>query len=152
MTSSQGQGYVRRQSVAAPRSRVFDALTTLDGLRGWWTPIVSGDPLGGELRFGFEGLDEVIVMRVDEASRPRRVRWTCLEHSSLPEWADTVIEMDLVDNEKTTDLELRHRGLTPVLACYDHCEAGWDHFLESIASYVEKGKGMPYRANRRGRG
>lgn len=44
---------------------MFDAITTLDGLRRWWTAIVTGsaDP-GGTLCFGLAGLDEQIVMRV----------------------------------------------------------------------------------------
>ena len=28
-----------------------------------------------------------------------------------------------------------------------YCEGGWDHFLGSIAGYVERGAGMPYRAS-----
>jgi uncharacterized protein YndB with AHSA1/START domain len=152
MTSAAPRDYVQRQVVRAPRARVFEALTTLAGLRGWWTSIVDGDALaGGELRFGFEGLDETIVLRVDQASRATRVRWTCVVHSSLPEWTNTVIELDLAERGTATDLRLRHRGLTPVLACYDHCEAGWNHFLASLAAYVEDGVGMPYRARRSAR-
>lgn len=144
--------FVHQRAIAARPEQVFDALTTLDGLRGWWTPIVRGSPLGGELQLGFEGLDETIVMRVDEAARPHRVRWTCRVHSSLPEWTDTQIELDIEARGGETELRLRHRGLTPQLACYDHCEAGWHHFLASIVAYVERGVGMPYRASRGRRG
>jgi uncharacterized protein YndB with AHSA1/START domain len=34
------------------RERVFDALTTLEGLAGWWTSLVSGTPTaGGKVEF-----------------------------------------------------------------------------------------------------
>jgi uncharacterized protein YndB with AHSA1/START domain len=72
-------GYTREIAFNAPANRVFDALTTLDGLAGWWTPIVSGNPAtGGKIKFEFAGLDEEIVMRVEETSRPSTVVWRCL--------------------------------------------------------------------------
>ncbi len=45
---------------AAPREAVFDALTTLDGLAGWWTSLVTGTPTAGgtiEFRFATRGGD-----------------------------------------------------------------------------------------------
>ena len=61
------QDYARCITIHAPRGRVYDALASLDGVRGWWTPVVSGRATtGGELRVGFEGLgeDQEIIMRV----------------------------------------------------------------------------------------
>jgi uncharacterized protein YndB with AHSA1/START domain len=52
------------------REPVFDAIATLDGLRRWWTTVVTGSAASGRtLRFGFAGLEEQIVIRVD-AVRP----------------------------------------------------------------------------------
>jgi uncharacterized protein YndB with AHSA1/START domain len=40
-----------RVGIAAPPARVYEALTTTEGLSGWWTRIVEGDPThGGTLR------------------------------------------------------------------------------------------------------
>ena len=143
--------YEMTRRIAAPSERVFDALATLEGLRGWWTPLVSGSTAPGEIiDFEFEGLDEHILMRVEESRRPERVRWTCLEHSSLPEWADTDIAFTVRPAGDDCELVILHRGLTPQLECYAHCEAGWDYFAASIARLVESGQGTPYRAaNRR---
>ena len=139
--------YTHRRTIGAPAERVFDALATLEGLRGWWTPLVSGAASPGDvLRFEFEGLDEHILMRVEDVRRPRQVRWTCVEHSSLPEWSDTAIEFEIRAREHTCELEIIHRGLTPQLECYTHCEAGWEFFAVSIARLAESGRGMPYRA------
>ncbi len=41
--------------INARRQNVFDALTTLNGLAGWWTTQTGGDPKPGgviEFRFG----------------------------------------------------------------------------------------------------
>src|SRR3954452_25213160 len=132
--------YEGQVTVRAPRARVFDAVSTLDGLRGWWTPLVSGATGdGGELRFAFDGLDEEIVMRVDAARRPSAVHWTCLVHTSAPEWNGTKIRFEVDDTGDGTRLTLRHSGLAPEVVA-----RGWDHFLASIGGYVEDGEGMPY--------
>lgn len=115
-------------------SNLYAALTTLSGLRAWWTPVVTGDPqAGGTLHFGFPGLDEQIVMHVDEATSTR-VSWTCLAHTGAPAWRDTVVTFDL-----DPQLSLRHTGIAP-----DEVEPGWQHFLASLATYVDTGIGTPF--------
>jgi uncharacterized protein YndB with AHSA1/START domain len=147
VTKTEAASYTKIQRVASSRERVYDALTTLEGLRGWWTPIVSGSGLGGgELRFDFEGLDEQIVMQVELAVRPVSVRWHCVRHTSLPDWADTTLDFGLVERSPSAcEIHFQHRGLTPKLDCYDSCSAGWDYFLASIARFVASGHGSPYR-------
>jgi uncharacterized protein YndB with AHSA1/START domain len=137
----------RRELVfAGPHERIFAALTTLDGLAGWWTPIVRGMPTpGGELEFGFTGLDETIVIRVDSATRPSSVAWTCLTHTGHPEWQGTRVVFQLAARDDQSGvLSFRHIGLSPTLSCFETCESGWDHFLASLINYAEHGKGSPF--------
>ena len=138
-----GIDYRRRVDIRAPRDRIFDAVGTVEGLRGWWTPLVVGAAeTGGQLCFAFEGLDEQVVMRVGEATRPSTVRWTCTMHTGHPEWVGTTIAFDIGER----DLWFRHVGLVPELQCYGVCELGWDRFLASLAAYAETGRGAPFRA------
>jgi uncharacterized protein YndB with AHSA1/START domain len=133
--------YTRDMAFDVPDDRVFDALTTLEGLAGWWTPIVRGTPTtGGEVRFGFAGLNEEIVMRVEEAARPTTVIWRCVAHTGHPEWADTRIVFELEPGR----LRFRHVGLIPRLSCYETCEAGWERFLTSLVEYAEQNTGSPF--------
>jgi uncharacterized protein YndB with AHSA1/START domain/ketosteroid isomerase-like protein len=132
--------HLARRHVAAPAEVVFDALTTLDGLAGWWTPEVSGSAeTGGLLRFGFAGVDEQIAMRVDEARRPDRVRWTCLEHTGSADWRGSAVTFSVVGLEDGCRLELRHAGVPPALV-----SPGWDRFLSSVAALAECGAGSPF--------
>ncbi len=58
--------FTRRRTLNSSAERVFAAIATLEGLRGWWTPLVQGTAAaGGDLRFEFEGLDQHIVMHVE---------------------------------------------------------------------------------------
>lgn len=140
--------YTKQVHFHVARECVFDAITTLEGLGGWWTPIVRGQTtVGDELRFSFEGLNEYIAMRVDKINRPSSVHWTCIIHTSLPEWAGTQPKFDLVaETPHSCELHFRHVGLTPKLECFHDCKLGWDHFLASLVEYVERGKGMPFGA------
>jgi hypothetical protein len=105
----------------------------VQGLRGWWTPIVTGSASpGNELHFGFPGLDEHIVMRVD-----RPLDWTCLLHTGSPEWQGSTVRFERSDQ----GLEFRHDGVPRALV-----ETGWEHFLASLAALVEHGQGMPFGA------
>ena len=82
-------GYDVVTSIAARDSaHVSAALTTLDGLAGWWIPTVTGSPeSGGDLTLSFG--EQRVVMHVDRADAPVSVVWTCRAHSRFPEWIDT---------------------------------------------------------------
>jgi uncharacterized protein YndB with AHSA1/START domain len=140
--------FARHVSFNASRTRVFDAVATISGLRGWWTPITGGSPApGGHLRFEFQGLDECIIMHVNCAKRPESVQWTCVMHTGLAEWTGTKVIFDLAKRTaQSCDLRFRHVGLKPNLSCFDDCRQGWEHFLASLVAYVEGGKGMPFGA------
>jgi uncharacterized protein YndB with AHSA1/START domain/ketosteroid isomerase-like protein len=144
---SDAAGYWAEISLGAPRQRVFDALTTLEGLAGWWASTARGSgSVGGQFELGFAGLDEKITMRVDAALISGSVAWTCLGHTGLPDWDGTKIIFTLADHDgDTTELSFRHVGLVPALECYDQCRAGWEQFLSSLRSYAEQGQGSPFQ-------
>ena len=141
---SDAGGYAAEVRIDAPRERVFEALTTLDGLAGWWVPDVTGSPEpGGQLTFSFGG--ERIVLQVDRAEAPTVVVWTCLEHSKFPEWSNTTLTFDLRGPDAdSTALVFRHVGLVPALDCYSLCAGGWDHYLASLASHATGDGGTPW--------
>jgi uncharacterized protein YndB with AHSA1/START domain len=144
--------YALEVAVQAPPERMFRALTTLDGLASWWTPIVGGTPTaGGQIQLGFPGLDEQIVLRVDVAAVPSTVTWTCLTHTGHSEWRNTTITFELFEHGRHSCLlRFRHIGLGPALDCYLTCRRGWDHFLASLVGHAERGQGHPFPERSRG--
>jgi len=62
------QDYESRLTLTASTDAVFDALTTIEGLAGWWAPVTGDGLTGGELTFKFDPAAPV-VMRVDAADR-----------------------------------------------------------------------------------
>jgi len=146
-----GRDYRRVLTVNAPVERLFDAIATRDGVCGWWTPLVRGSSdCGGTLRLEFEGMDEHIDPRVVASRRPREVEWRVVEHTSLDEWTGTKLRFEVSPaGEDESTLAFQHVGLSPKLECYDQCEAGWNHFLDSLVAFAERGEGAPFRAGRR---
>ena len=74
---------------SVPTERVYDALTTVDGLAGWWAEKTSGRPaLGGtlEFRFGLGGID----MRVVELDPGRRVQFM---HHCTTKWGTFLLSL-----------------------------------------------------------
>lgn len=148
MTTRPGKGpaaeataYARHLTIHAARQRVFDAIATLAGPRYWWTTIVTGSAApGGELRFGFAGLDEQIIMRVDNVQPPSAVQWSCIAHTRDDEWTGSKLRFELAARgPQACELDFRHTGIVP-----EAVADGWDHFLASLTAYAEHGQGNPY--------
>jgi uncharacterized protein YndB with AHSA1/START domain len=143
---SDGPDYRASVEIAVPPDRVFQSLTTLEGIAGWWTSRVAGSAhKSGKIELDFAGLDERIIMHVDAAIPNSSVLWTCTKHTGHPEWEETRIAFAITGHDSTgSTLTVHHKGLVPQLRCYDQCEAGWNHFLHSIRLYLEQGKGRSF--------
>ncbi|HEX7443605.1 MAG TPA: SRPBCC domain-containing protein [Acidimicrobiales bacterium] len=129
------------KTFAAGPDAVYSALTDVDALTGWWTPAGGDATAGGTLRFLMG--DQQVVMRVEQAGRPSRVRWDVLVCEPAPDWVGTSITYDLESVDAGTELRFQHHGLNPDLECFDQCHAGWTHFLASLVDYVDRGTGSP---------
>lgn len=137
--------------INAPPSAVYAALTTPEGLRGWWTEdcdVVTG--VGGtiHLRFGAHHKE----LRIERQDPGREVHWRCTgAHIAIPqftrkdEWVGTQLVFRLTpDGEGRTRLEFEHVGLVPTFECFSLCNDGWRHYLDSLQQFAETGQGTPY--------
>lgn len=134
-------GYQQTIQIRAARERVWDAVGTAAGPRNWWTTQVSGSAeAGGELRFGFAGLPEEMIMLVVASRRPAGVTWRCLAHNRDQEWAGTQLSFELASHGPgRCELTFRHTGLPGEVVA-----DGWRHFLASLTAYCEGGAGHPF--------
>jgi uncharacterized protein YndB with AHSA1/START domain len=132
--------------IDATREKVYQTLTTHNGIAGWWTGKVQGGHVEeGTVRFEFDGPGHIIDMRVEELRDPELVVWTCLTHNFFPEWSSTKVKFALTaESEESCKLSFEHLGLKPDCECYGDCSRGWDHFLPSLVSFCETGAGSPW--------
>ena len=120
--------------------QVYDALTTVDGLAGWWTEDTKGSAaVGGVLAFRFDqgGFD----MEVVDARPSEHVTWRVLDGPA--EWIGTTVEWDLRQDGDFTIVLFSHRGWEEPVEFMHHCSTKWGSFLLSLKAFVETGQGAP---------
>lgn len=134
--------------IAAAPEKVYAALSSLPGLRGWWTEVAGDTGVGGEIVFTFGGRGAT-RMRIEATDAPRggqaRVHWLCLGSEAVADWKGTRVEFALSPGANgSTQLRFEHLGLVPALACFEDCQKGWNKYLPSLKAYAETGAGYPY--------
>lgn len=136
--------YEAQVDFTQPPEAIFDALTTVHGLAGWWSPAAGCGAVAGDvLRLDHNGKG-TLVLEVDAVEQQRLVGWRVQSYTLNEEWAGTKIMFRIGPGEEGgTVLAFRHDGLVPELECYDRCSRGWDYFLPSLRDYVETGTGRP---------
>jgi uncharacterized protein YndB with AHSA1/START domain len=99
---------LHRVGIKSPVAEVYAALTTAEGLAGWWTTNTQGDgnDLGGVLqfRFGAGGFD----MKVLELDPGKRVLWEVVDGPE--EWIGTHVNWDLDQVDGYTIVLFSHQG------------------------------------------
>lgn len=138
--------FARRLVVRAPRERVFDALSSLSSIRGWWLPDVSGSTvIGSEFTLKHYASEQQIRLRVEEASRPSLVQWLCRERTDFLEWFNTRLTFELINEASWTELRFQHKGLRDDQICYEPCASEWDLYLSRLVSFIETGDAFRLR-------
>lgn len=121
---------------------VYATISTIDGLRQWWTTDTTGSSeVGGTLRFR-HGKPGGPSMKVTEVEKNARVRWRCVEDSG--EWVGT--EFTFALSEKNGQVTLRFtqakwREVTDSLA---FCTTKWGVYLMGLKELIESGTGRPW--------
>lgn len=125
--------------------RVYQALTTEEGVRNWWTRDADLDSkIGGTGEFRFYGGKGVTNVRVDELKPPVRVGWKTISANAPGGWNGTTITFDLRAEGGDTVLSFAHRGFGQADEGYALVTTGWAYYLVSLQQYLETGKGAPH--------
>ena len=128
---------MHRIKIPAPPEQVYQALTTADGIRNWWTRDAELDQQTGE--FGFYGRRFVARVNVDELTPPTRVSWSVTNAA----WDGKTIQFDLQADGSDSWLSFTHRGFSKADQGYAGATTRWGYYLLSLRRYLQTGKGMP---------
>jgi uncharacterized protein YndB with AHSA1/START domain len=134
-----------RVGIDAPIERVYEAVATPEGLAGWWTPDVAGEPAeGGRLAFGFGGPEPAAVFAIEELTPPTRVRWRCV--AGMAEWLGSTVTYDLHEADGETVVLFTHSWLEASEVLH-HCSTKWATFLLGMRAGLEGGTPTPWPAD-----
>ncbi len=137
---------IHKVGIKAPLSKVYAALSSVEGVAGWWTRETSGsEKLGGTMnvlfrdpngeekgRMGFELLkltpNEEVVWRFT---------------SGPEEWIGTEATFQLDRRGDQTVVLFGHRNWREAKEFMAHCSMKWATFLLSLKQLAETGEGRP---------
>jgi uncharacterized protein YndB with AHSA1/START domain len=137
---------IHRVGIKAPPSKVYSALSTIEGVAGWWTKETSGvSRPGGSIDFQFSSPSgeriggmtmEVLALDPDKA-----VRWRC--KAGPEEWIGTDVVFKLAQDGDYTIVHFGHKNWREAVEFTEHCSMKWATFMLSLKELVETGKGRP---------
>ncbi|MEV6560050.1 SRPBCC domain-containing protein [Nocardia sp. NPDC051756] len=132
---------LHRVGVKSSVDEVYAALTTIDGLAGWWTEETRGDSgTGGVVQFRFDG--DGFDMKVIDQQPGKKVVWEVI--GGPDEWIGTEVVFDLKQEKEFAIVLFKHQGWKEPVEFMHHCTTKWGVFLLSVKSLVETGTGAPY--------
>ena len=137
---------IHRVGIKAPIEKVYEALSTITGIAGWWTQHTSGTSEPGEtivVRFLTPAGDEKGSMHMEvKAMQPNKmVAWKFTDGPA--EGIDTNATFDLHVEDDYTIVLFGHRNWREAVEFTSHCSMKWAIFLLSLKEFVETGKGKP---------
>jgi uncharacterized protein YndB with AHSA1/START domain len=123
----------------AETERVFEALTTREGLDGWWGKVVNAVPRVGSVVEFDHGLGDPLRMEITSLVPNERVTWRCISEFADPsnpasEWTGQTFQFDLMPRENVellggqqsvTVLRLRVTGWASEARWYGFCNTAW---------------------------
>jgi uncharacterized protein YndB with AHSA1/START domain len=126
--------------IHAPSDRIYEAITTADGIGQWWTRDAAIEPkVGAAGEFGFYGKRFVAKVTVEELSPATRVRWKVTNLA----WPGIDIEFNLKADGNDTTLLFAHRGFPRADEAFASATTRWGFYLVSLKRYLQTGKGTP---------
>ncbi len=143
---------IHRIGIKATPAQVYTALSTVDGIAGWWTKETTGEAKPGgviTVRFLHHGPDgrgpvtekgrmELEVTRLDSG---KEVRWRV--STGPQEWIGTDVTFSLSEADGQTVVLFGHRNWREPVEFMAHCSMKWATFLLSLRDLVERGTGRP---------
>jgi uncharacterized protein YndB with AHSA1/START domain len=127
--------------INAPQQKVYDAISTINGLQNWWTVQTAGKDVVGEtisFRFGEMGPD----FKVIELIPGQKVTWQCI--GGISDWQGTTLNFELDQNDGKTRIRFEHKDWKQDGDFYASCAFTWGRYLESLRQYCQTGKGESF--------
>jgi uncharacterized protein YndB with AHSA1/START domain len=123
---------------------VWQALTTPEGIRSWWTTQAEVPfGTGAVLKLRFPDAPISWDLRVDEAVENERLRWHCV--GGPPPWVDTDILFRLAAApERGTRMLFDHVGWNDAEEMIRVVTFGWVQMFLRLKGYVETGTPQPF--------
>src|SRR5512143_3500806 len=115
--------YELELSFSAPVEKLFQAVATEEGVRGWWTRFAEMDSrVGGRFHAAFPPAEFYATFTIGELTPPSLVLWECTDSRhpqsmgfhNLQDWIGTKIRFRCEADGDGSKLHFAHIGLGPL--------------------------------------
>ena len=131
-----------RVGINASIDQVFAAITTNEGLAGWWASSAEiSAEIGGKVDLTFDGLT-VLKFKYKDIQEHKKVDIQCVEGPGP--WQDSELLFELEQAEDQVFVTLTHQNDASSEADFLYFSTKWTCYLLSLKNLVETGKGRPY--------
>ena len=128
--------------IDADPKKVYAAVATEKGMRGWWTRDTRMDArVGGKADFGFERRAVVFHMRIRAMTPAKAVKMAC--SGGQAEWKGTTLEWKIAKQGKGCVLTFVHAGWRRLSPYAIGCNSMWGHLMFGLKRFVETGRPAP---------
>ena len=137
---------IHRVGIKASSEKVYQALSTVEGIAGWWTEHTSGiSEIGNTIVVQFLSPEEKELgsmhMEVKVLDPGKKVQWYITKGPE--EWIGTDVIFELHQEENFTIVLFAHRNWQQEVEFTAHCSMKWAVFMLSLKDLIETGKGRP---------
>ena len=130
-----------RIRIKAQPDQVYKAVSTTEGLKGWFTPDIEGDVAPGKTAlFRHEGRDN-FRWKFTEMTPATLSRWECVEGPGAA--AGTKVMFRLKADGQTTVVECDHDEWPDKHGAFEACNTLWGILMGRLKEYSETGKSHP---------
>jgi uncharacterized protein YndB with AHSA1/START domain len=131
-----------RGGIQASAERVYEALTTTEGIASWWWQDARGDADATGQVECYLGDSPMVAIEIAELEPNRRVRWRCVQGPD--EWLETTITYDIDRDTDETAVTLTHAGWGEPTAFMGQCSTKWAIYLVGLKQLLEGGTATPF--------
>lgn len=123
-------------------SKVYDAITTQQGLASWWTTGVTAKPEVGSIA-SFRFIPEHLMeMKIIKLVKDKRIEWECVTGDK--QWVGTKLIFSIEPEKDSINLRFSHIGWREATDFYAVCNYHWGLYMKSLKTFIETGKGNPH--------
>jgi uncharacterized protein YndB with AHSA1/START domain len=120
--------------------KVFQAITTEEGLKSWWAKQAIARPEPGFVNvFTFGKFRN--EFKVTKLVPNQIAEWLCIH--SIEEWIGTTVSFDVEKKDGNSILRFSHSGWKEASDTFAKCNYDWAHFMKSLKLLCETGEGTP---------
>lgn len=123
--------------------KVFNAITTEEGLKGWWTSDVKVNVEKKMYIFGFNNHSILFKMNTTKEIQNEYVEWRCT--GEIEEWKNTRLIFEIFQNDSnSTELKFTHADWDKTDDIFSKCNTDWGHLMYYLKDLAEGKNGSAF--------